>query len=209
MYKTLQEAIEAYLNKKGFGSMTKNDFEVFIFNCLLQDARYSGYKDFDFSIALRIPESKVKRLRYEANLKYPQENKGDYFKQSVESVLKYARFVPDSYRCIEIGVEDFLLRKSIEAKLKKANIYTDYATNSEILKLTLDDYEVLLKELYGEEQVTEAINRIKKEKEKETKKNNSIDWKDLLKSVLAGLANGASVVITDLTLRGLLSLLFH
>ena len=67
MYTNLRDAIDAYLNR-GFGSMNKNDFEVFIFNELLRNPLYGKYMDYDFSVMLRIPESKVKRLRYEANL---------------------------------------------------------------------------------------------------------------------------------------------
>lgn len=65
---TIDDALEKYLTK-GFGSMNKNDFEVWIFNQLL----HTVLKDKDnyaISIYLKIPESKVKRLQYEASLKY-------------------------------------------------------------------------------------------------------------------------------------------
>ena len=63
----LEKALDVYLNR-GFGSMNKNDFEVFIFSQLL-DKRFLGYNDYKISIELKIPISKIKRLRYEASLK--------------------------------------------------------------------------------------------------------------------------------------------
>ena len=59
----LEEMIHAYL-ERGFGSMTKNDFEVWIFNYLLQN-ELQGKSDNAISRELRIPSAKVKRLRYE------------------------------------------------------------------------------------------------------------------------------------------------
>ena len=63
---TLQDFVEWYCEEKGFGSMNKNDFEVFIFSRLLQIERFKGKSNYDLSILLHIPESKIKRLRYEA-----------------------------------------------------------------------------------------------------------------------------------------------
>lgn len=65
---TLNEVISKYI-EKGFGSMNKNDFEVWIFHYLLEH-ELQGKKNYEISIGLKIPKSKVKRLRYEAELKY-------------------------------------------------------------------------------------------------------------------------------------------
>lgn len=51
----MKHFIESYISR-GFGSMTKNDFEVFIFNCIINDEDYKSYKsDYDLSVMLRIP----------------------------------------------------------------------------------------------------------------------------------------------------------
>ena len=50
--------------------MNKNDFEVAIFDEIMKDDEYKDLSDFKLSVKLRVPESKIKRLRYEANLKY-------------------------------------------------------------------------------------------------------------------------------------------
>ena len=74
------EFLTTYL-KKGFGSMTKNDLEVWVFNELLKDPEKTNYSDYDFSIELRIPQTKVKRLRYEAGLVYNTKNAEEYNKE--------------------------------------------------------------------------------------------------------------------------------
>lgn len=68
--KTLDQAIEKYL-ERGFGSMNKNDFEAYVFNHLVGSSM-QGLSDNAISRRLRIPKSKVKRLRYEADLNYQQ-----------------------------------------------------------------------------------------------------------------------------------------
>ena len=69
----MEEFIDKYLTR-GFGSMNKNDFEVEIMHWLLQN-RLNGKSNYEISRKLRIPESKVKRLIYEASLKYERSEK--------------------------------------------------------------------------------------------------------------------------------------
>ena len=64
----LQILIDQYI-ERGFGSMNKNDFEVFIFGQMLEMPSYKGKTNYELSLLLRIPESKIKRLRYESSLR--------------------------------------------------------------------------------------------------------------------------------------------
>lgn len=73
MEATINTVIDQYL-ARGFGTMNKNDFEVWIFHYLMQH-RLQGKSNYDISVALKIPEQKVKRLRYESELKYPTTRK--------------------------------------------------------------------------------------------------------------------------------------
>ena len=105
--------IQAYLDR-GFGSMTKNDFEVMIFAELIQTS-LRGMSDYQISCDLRIPESKVKRLRYEASLKYNILSEDDYrlmFKEIAQNaIIKDEKII--------LSIEDISLRKFINFKLKK------------------------------------------------------------------------------------------
>ena len=52
-----------------FGSMNKNDYEVELLHLLFENG-WKNKSDFEVSVDLKIPESKVKRLRYETYLVY-------------------------------------------------------------------------------------------------------------------------------------------
>ena len=62
-----------------FGSMTKNDYEVALFHEMLR-AGLNDKTDFQISLLLHIPETKIKRLRYEATLRYLSQDNGDQYK---------------------------------------------------------------------------------------------------------------------------------
>ena len=62
------EFMEQY-ETRGFGSMTKNDFEVLVFNLLRKHGDLKGKTNFEISLELQIPETKVRRLAYESDLK--------------------------------------------------------------------------------------------------------------------------------------------
>lgn len=186
--------------------MNKNDFEVFIFNELLKtDPNCMGKSDFDISCHLRIPQTKVKRLRYEAGLKYPREESD--LNSVIEQALHGARVFPKSDRCIEIIVEDVLVQKNIQAILKKKNGFCDSSFNSEILRFTLEDYETLLKEVYGEKAVEQTLQKVLQEIEKKSGKKEKKTFKDLLKKLFEGMADGAGHWIMDLALTALPELL--
>lgn len=57
----IENVIQLYL-KRGFGSMNKNDFEVWIFNewRKLQDKKDKNLSDYAISKELKISETKVK-----------------------------------------------------------------------------------------------------------------------------------------------------
>lgn len=205
MYSTLQDAINAYL-KRGFGSMNKNDFEVFIFNeLLISNPVFSGKSDFDISCELRIPQSKVKRLRYEAGLKFPISQSA--INLEIDQALHNARVLPNSERCIEISVENVLVQKYIEATLKKKNGFCDSSFNSEILRFTLEDYVTLLNEIYGEEAVEETLQTVLKEIEKKSGKKEKRTLKELLKTFFDGMLVGAGHWVVNLGLSALPELL--
>ena len=70
--------------------MNKNDFEVYIFNQIITDPNYAGKNDYELSTELAIPQAKVKRLRYESNLKYGRNN-AEVYNQQFREVLMNAK----------------------------------------------------------------------------------------------------------------------
>lgn len=157
----IESVLDQYLNK-GFGSMNKNDFEVWIFSQLLKD-RLKGMSNYDISIFLKIPESKVKRLKYEASLKYldqDEEANKDRLAQCIEKV----HFKKDG-NSIQFVVEDVFLRRFLDALLKRQNRFSDSSFNSEIVTLSNEDFGVLL-DVLKPKNMQDILSRAQKKKDK-------------------------------------------
>lgn len=195
--KTIDDALNEYLNK-GFGSMNKNDFEVWIFNQLLQ-SQLKDKDNYATSIYLKIPESKVKRLRYEASLKYSSINESN-FHQTISSLLSKAKFKKDG-QCIQFVVEDVAVRKYLDSLLKRDGRFSDSSFNSEIVSIDINDLEyILCSTPTGKVQVDKIVSAAKKNSNK-----TDISFKSLLKTFAESVAKEAGEKIVDLSFAGIAS----
>ena len=147
----MQKMLDKYL-KKGFGSMNKNDFEVFIFNELLS-SRFIEKNDYAISLELQIPVSKVKRLRYEASLKYP---KNFNSKEMFIKALKGARYEKEQ---IVFVCENVALRQYLRSKLLERGNFYDTSFNSEIVKISNKDFFSLLEDIIMDQQEIDEIEK--------------------------------------------------
>lgn len=132
------------IRKRGFGSMNKTDYEIFIFNELLQ-SEFKDKSDHYISINLRISEAKVKKLRYEANLRYSK-NIEDEAMLDFFNALKKIK-VENIDKTIKFSLENISTRKYIDSLLKSDGRYSDSSFNSEIVTLSIDNYKYLLNKL--------------------------------------------------------------
>lgn len=156
---TLAGVIQEYVNR-GFGSMNKNDYEVWIFNYLLQND-LQGKSNFEISVELRIPESKVKRLRYEASLKYGNPTDTTQYNTTFKSLLSNVNLKKGSKDIIQFAVEDIQLRKYLDSILKKKGRFSDTSFNTEVVSITLDDLAELLNEVYTPEEKDKFLKKAK------------------------------------------------
>lgn len=154
---SVESIINDYLNR-GFGTMTKNDFEVWIFNYLLQN-RFPNSSNYDISVELLIPESKVKRLRYEASLKYGNPKNTTQYNEAFQKLLTNVNLKKGSKDVIQFAVEDMQLRKYLESILKKKGRFADTSFNSEVVSITIDDLAILLDATSSEEQKKELLRK--------------------------------------------------
>ena len=165
----LNQIINQYI-EKGFGSMNKNDFEVFIFGYLLKN-RFSGMSDNAISLELRIPQTKVKRLRYESSLKMGTSgNYSESFDRAIRTVRK-----KEGSQTIQFAVEDLFLRRYLDDILKKDGRFFDSSFNSEIVSLSTDDFEYLINVLCPE----------KTKKEIEHKFNGKMSFKEAVSKFIS------------------------
>ena len=112
-----------------FGSMNKNDYEVELMHLLLEND-FAGKSDYFISTQLQIPVSKVKRLRYEADLKHPKG--AEDYKQLFLQTLQTASFKEDGH-LIQFAIHDKSLREYLSSQLEAAGSYYDTSFNEIII----------------------------------------------------------------------------
>ena len=153
--------LETYL-KRGFGSMNKNDVEVLMFRILLEREQTTeliglkGLSNYAISLRLQIPESKVKRLRYEAELKYPSVTKEEDKRKLLLDVLHKVQYKKENMK-IQLLVSDKMLRLYIADLLSQGGRFFDTSFNSNIVSIDIDDFCFMLKKLYSPNEVRDII----------------------------------------------------
>lgn len=195
---TLNEWIDAYL-KRGFGSMNKNDFEVFIFSRLLSE-EYAMKSDYEISIALKMPISKVKRLRYECSLKYPCDDCN--YNDKLMTIFDKIQLRNDGKQVIFI-VEDVATRQYVADVLKKDGRVIDSSFNTEIVKLYIDDFVFLVQKVYDVDYQTkierEALEVIKE----------PLSFDDIIRKAISGAASKSGGLMLNLLLSNIPNLLTY
>ncbi|MBP3228009.1 MAG: hypothetical protein J6M53_04375 [Bacteroidaceae bacterium] len=192
--------------RKGFGTMNKNDYEVATFHAMLQD-ELARLSDYAISVRLRIPESKVRRLRYEAALRYGDSNSNEKsYKDKFTELLLRGKFrVTDSNR-IQFAISDKLFRLYLNDMLMHDGRFADTSFNPNIVSLPYKDLEYLLIQ-FGEN-TQERIDKIK-----ETVKETNVDlpktMTECIKEVGAGLVKNAAKKVAGEKLADFVDLLFN
>lgn len=180
---SLSKVIQQYLGR-GFGSMNKNDFEVWIFN--EWHKTQNNLSDYEISRKLRIPESKVKRLKYEASLKYSNEDNVDDLKMIFLEDIKIAKYKKESSK-LQFVVKDKVVRQYISDLLTRDGRFLESSLTSETVHIHVDDFIYLLETL----NVSIDKDTIIKEAEKKAESNHDFPttFSDILKSVLKDCSN--------------------
>lgn len=199
---SLTSIISQYI-KRGFGSMTKNDFEVWIFNKWLSFDENRGKSDYAISRELRIPESKVKRLRYESSLVYSDRENDENLKNTFCNDLKKAKYKADSQKLYFL-IPDKLVRQYVNDILEKDGRYMESSLTSSSVSIYINDFIYLIEEL----KLVDKELIIRKVKE-ESKSNVGfpIEWKDIVKEFLINCAKEKlGEVTTEAVVKGITNL---
>jgi len=197
--KNIKDIIDHYI-ERGFGSMTKNDFEVWIFYYLLQND-LKGKDNYDISVELRIPESKVKRLRYEAELKYGNPQNSNKYLEAFDALLTKSILKEDG-SCVQFVVEDLQLRKYLDSTLKKGGRFSNTSFNKEIVSIDIDDLEFLLKTLWPNNDWSIISKKAGVKMDK-----NHVTLRDILKTFVLSSVQQAGKLVVNLTYSGIISLI--
>ena len=202
-----EEFLKKYL-LDGMGVMSKREIDILIMNLLLKYGDLSTRSNYDLSIMLRIPETSVKRLRYEAKLRYPPEE--EYIRREFLKVLVNAKIELDRNDENEIEnmkivfiMEDNYVRYAIQGRFKERGMFADSSFNSEIIKISCGSLRAVISEFYGEESAQDFMKRckaLKKTTDKHEFRKQLVDFAlDTAKTFLTGTAIGvfkASIGVT-------------
>lgn len=127
-----------------FGSMTKNNYEVALFHLLLRNG-FDTCSDFELSVKLQIPESKVKRLRYEESLVYPRsETDANLYYQEQLAMLLLSRKYRMYNNRIQFAIADKHFRLYISDALMRDGRFADTSFNTNIVVISVADLLYLL-----------------------------------------------------------------
>ena len=148
-----------YYLQRGFGSMTKKDVELWVFYQLLAQEDKS---DYEFSRELKITETRVKNLRYEAQLVYG-ENDDKKLEEQLKQLFTKAKCRDGAIEGkIILSISNKMLRQYLADILEKDNRIYDSSFNSAIVSLSASDYFWVLQELFLDKKQKEEIIKFAK-----------------------------------------------
>ena len=137
-----------------YGSMNKNDHEVALFHLLVNN-KYSEESDFNLSRILQIPESKVKRLRYEANLKY--QKSPEELKLAFYGLLKSKTYKKTADNKLQFSINDKMLRLYLKDKLDAVGSFADSSFNTSIMTISAADFIILIADFEDQKDLIKIV----------------------------------------------------
>lgn len=153
-----------------FGKINKNDLEVALMDLLLKN-KFNKDSDFQISYSLGIPESKIKRLRYEVELLHPK-NESDYLDDFYKLINKST--VKQDGEKLLIYIGDKMLRAFISNRLIEMGSFAE-AKSSNILCITPIDLIILILKMDNShnelDKIIEKMQIHNKQLQKSTKEN--------------------------------------
>ena len=165
---------ESELFTRKFGTFTKADYETLMFSIYL-GLHDEPQREYDISIALGIPESKVRSLRVKAQLLYPVDID---IKAELYKALQNAQYDP-KMQTITMTIEDPSVQNMIKNQIEIAYGTVHLTLNPKHLALPIEGFILLLSIIDMDQK--DAINRLNKEWRKSKKAAEDITKEKLIK----------------------------
>lgn len=138
---------------------------------------------------MQTTESRVKGLRYEANLKYPPVEE-KYIEWRILYALARSQFEAEK-QTIKFIIEDTYVRYALQARLKYSGAIPDNSFNREIIKVNFRHLADLLEELYGKE----IAKSFMKDFKELIKKDSKVTFSEIRKNFVMGAAKGLGGIV--------------
>jgi hypothetical protein len=182
--------LENYL-KFGLGSMPKSDIDALVMHLLdLYGIGGSGslatYSNQTVSERIKTPVSKVKKMRYDAALKFGGRIE-DQAMGRLLAALSKASLEPDGEKVLLI-IEDSLAKNWLQGQLKIHQHIFDHSFNTEIVKVSVAGLFQVLESVFD----AGEIEKFKKGYDAAKKKNTSAERVAAFKGVAKKFAEGAA-----------------
>lgn len=196
-----------YYLQSGFGTLPKRDIDALVMHLLDEEGIEGKYPlgnltNQQVSIQLKIPVARVKSLRYEAALKFG-DNDEDRAKMRFLTILAKSTFEAEKDRIVFI-MEDMFISKWVQGLLKEKGIIFDSSFNTEIIKIPSESFCDLLDHLYNHAMPVKILReRIEEAKGQQSK----ISFAELKKEFIQGIAKTLGGHITGIALSSVLAMI--
>lgn len=174
-----------------FGSMNKNDYEVELMRLFLLNGN-EQLKDNSVSLKLKTKVTKVKRLRYEVDLRYQKDD--DEMKSLFYDLLKSSSFKRDG-RFILLSIPNKALREYLNEMLEIKGSFFDKSLSSNIVKMTATDLSLLLSIFENNNELTKEIVDSIEKQDKEIDASLKKRCTDFLKGVSKKIVGDAGSLL--------------
>jgi hypothetical protein len=182
--------LENYL-KFGLGSMPKSDIDALVMHLLdlygVDDSdALATYSNQTVSERIKTPVSKVKKIRYDAALKFGGRIEHQAMGRLLAALSK-ASLEPDGEKVLLI-IEDSLAKNWLQGQLKIHQHIFDHSFNTEIVKVSVAGLFQVLESVFD----AGEIEKFKKGYDAAKKKNTSAERVAAFKGVAKKFAEGAA-----------------
>jgi hypothetical protein len=195
-----RDFLNSYL-KLGLGAMPKTDIDSLVMHLIdlygVDDSGpLAGYSNQTVSERLRTPVSKIKRMRYDAALKFGSEIEVEA-KGRLLAALSKASLEPEHDK-ITLIIEDTLAKNWLQGQLKMKQQIFDYSFNAEILKVPVEGLFQVLDSVFDSGQIEKFREGYQTAKKQKTNELRIAAFKAVAQKFAEGAAKSAGSGIINI-----------
>jgi len=188
-----KEFLDNYL-KFGLGSMPKSDIDALVMYLLDMHGINGGgplatYGNQTVSERLKTPVTRIKKLRYDAALKFGERIE-DQAMGRLLAALSKASLEPDGEKICLI-IEDSLAKNWLQGQLKIHQQIFDHSFNTEIVKVSSDGLFQVLETVFNKTELAKFKSGYQTAKKKKDAAARAKAFKDVAKKFAEGAAKAA------------------
>lgn len=141
----LGRAINALVEERGIGALSKKDYDLLVFHHLSASAAMRSDWNYVLANKLRVTESRIKSLRLEAAIRHRLPDHKAVLRIIAQRVLDEMTKPEVSGETVSITLENPVERREFEYAVKLAKHSVEYGINREILRISaLALFEIIL-----------------------------------------------------------------